>query len=273
MSTGAPQARHFALLSLPELRSLKVFGRKICYYDVGRGPVLVMVHGLGADADVWAFCLEALSASHRVLALDLLGFGRSDKPLIDYHIGVFVEVLQGFLRSLGIERGSLLGNSLGAWIAAAVALELPNVVHKLILNNAVGLFAGSAGLPIDLNVSTRGHMREVLEFMFYNKAIVTDDFVDLCYEQHLERNDGYTIRSVLESCSGGSEALDQSLRQLKVPTLLLWGEHDGIVPLSVAESFHRLVVGSTLEVIPECGHLAALEKPDELVRRVLAFLK
>src|SRR5579885_1223085 len=110
MSTGASQTPQFVLPSLPELRSTKVFGRTIRYYDVGTGPELVLVHGLGGDADEWAFCLHALSASHRVLALDLLGFGRSDKPLIEYHMAGFVEVLDRFLLNLKVEQFDLAGN-------------------------------------------------------------------------------------------------------------------------------------------------------------------
>ena len=80
----------FVLPALPQLRETTVFTRKICYYDIGQGPPLVLVHGVGGDADQWAFCFDALAASHRIIALDLLGFGRSDKPLIDYRIAGFV---------------------------------------------------------------------------------------------------------------------------------------------------------------------------------------
>jgi pimeloyl-ACP methyl ester carboxylesterase len=128
----------FVLPPLPELRSATVFGRQICYYDVGAGPPLMLVHGIGGDADDWAFCLDGLSRSHRVIALDLLGFGRSDKPLIDYSIAGFVEVLQRFLQILGVERTSLIGGSLGDWIAATFARQLPQMVEKLVLVDAAG---------------------------------------------------------------------------------------------------------------------------------------
>src|SRR5262245_56783602 len=76
----------FALPPLPELRETRVFGQRICYYDIGKGVPLVLVHGVGGDADQWAFCFDALSASHRVVALDLPGFGRSAKPMMEYRI-------------------------------------------------------------------------------------------------------------------------------------------------------------------------------------------
>ncbi len=210
----AGSSPQFALPPLPELRSTTVFGCKICYYDVGSGPPLVLVHGIGGDADDWAFCLEALSSRHRVLALDLLGFGRSDKPLINYTIEGFVEVLERFLGTLGIGRLSLLGGSLGGWISAAFALRFPGAVEKLVLVDAAGVWADNAALPIDLHVSTRSHLREVFQRLFYDKSLATDSLVDLAYEQHLARGDGQTIHSVLENLRDGRERLDDRISAL-----------------------------------------------------------
>jgi len=266
----APQ---FSLPPLPELRATTVFGQKICYYDIGSGPVLVLVHGLGGDADQWAYCFEALSASYRVIALELLGFGRSDKPPINYRIAGFVEVLERFLQALGIERASLLGHSLGGWIVATFALKFPYAVDKLILNDAAGIDSGAIKPGVDLRVSTHAHMRAVLECMFYNKSMVTSELVDLAYSLHLQRGDGSTIRSVLETIFLPDEKLDHIIDGLKAPTLILWGEQDALTPLAMAQNFQQLIGGARLEVIPECGHFAALEKPEELAQRVLAFLQ
>ncbi len=257
---------------LPELRSVTVFGRAIRYYDVGSGPVLVLIHGIGGDADEWAFCLEPLSASHRVLALDLLGFGRSDKPLIEYCIAGFVEVVERFLRELGIERASLIGNSLGGWIAAAFALRFPEAVDKLVLVDSAGIGADPADLPFDLKVSTRAHLREAFERVFFDQRLVTDELVDLAYQQHFERGDGYTIRSLLQNLHDGRERLDESIGKLTVPTLIVWGEQDALIPLALGRQLQQLIPGARLEVIPECGHLPALEKPAEFTRCVVSFL-
>ena len=201
MSATSSSATQFVLPPLPELRSATVFGQKICYYDIGSGPPLVLVHGLGGDADQWAFCFEALSASHRVIALELLGFGRSDKPPITYRIAGFVEVLERFLAALGIARASLVGHSLGGWIVAAFALQFPRQVDRLVLNDSIGIDTGWVHSPVDLRISTRANMRKALEAMFYNKSMVSDDLVDMAYSLHLERGDGPTIRSVLETFS------------------------------------------------------------------------
>ena len=86
------------------------------------------IHDIGGDADEWAFCFEVLGKTHRVIALDLLGFGRSDKPRIEYTISKFVEGVEGFRRQLNIGRVSVLGESLGGWIAASFALNFPGLL-------------------------------------------------------------------------------------------------------------------------------------------------
>jgi len=262
----------FALPALPELRAQKVFGRNIRYYDTGRGPPLVLVHGVGGDADQWAFCLEALAASHRVIAVDLLGFGRSDKPSIDYRIAGYVELLDRFLTKLDIGRASLLGHSLGGWITASFALAFPERVETLILTDAAGIDEAAAAIPVDLNVSTLANMRAVFHAMFYDPALVKDDLVELAYALHLERGDGATIRSVLETLASPAEKLDAALTRLRVPTLILWGENDTITPLAMAHVFHRSIAGSRLRIIPRCGHLPPLERAEAFVEAVKAFL-
>ncbi len=272
MSESSSGAAKALFPSLPELRSVSVAGHKICYYDIGSGPPLVLVHGLGGDADQWAFCFEALSAAHRVIAVELLGFGRSDKPPAPYRIATFVEMLDGFLSALAVPRASLLGHSLGGWIIAALALQSPGKVDRLVLNNSAGIDAGWRRPPVDLHLSTHAHMREILEAMFFDKRLVTSDLVDLAYAQHLERGDGPTIDSVIETFPLPDEKLERRLGGLKAPTLLLWGEQDALTPLAMAREFERRIPGARLDIIPECGHFPCLEKPAEFSQRVLKFL-
>lgn len=272
MTSGEPPSPQFVLPPLPELRSTSVFGQTIRYYDVGTGSTLLLLHGIGGDADDWAFCLDALSQSYRVVALDLLGFGRSDKPYINYSIAGFVEVLQRVLRTLQIDHVSLLGHSLGGWVAASFGLRFPAIVDKLVLVDAAGLWGNTVALPIDLQLSTRQHLRDVFEFLFYDKSLATDDLADLAYQQHLERGDGYTIHNLLQHLPDGREWLDRNIAELKTPTLIVWGEQDAMIPVETARHFHRLIANSQLQIIPHCGHLPALEKPAELLRSVLNFL-
>ncbi|MEO8345405.1 MAG: alpha/beta fold hydrolase [Betaproteobacteria bacterium] len=270
MSTATPQ---FLLPTLPQSRETAVFGQRIFYYDTGEGPPLVLVHGVGGDADQWAFCIDALATSNRVIALDLLGFGRSDKPQIDYRIAGFVEILDRFLGNLGIARAHLLGHSLGGWIVAAFALRFPERVDKLILNDAAGLDEGACLMPVDLNISTRANLRTAFEGLFHDKAMVTDALVDLAYSLHLERGDAPTIRSVLQSFTQSGEKLDRTIAALRMPTLVLWGADDAITPPAMARVFHRDIAGSRLHIVDTCGHLPPLEKPAEFAAAVTNFIR
>lgn len=272
MNAGQSQSSQFVLPPLPELRSTTVFGRTVRYYDIGRGSPLVLLHGIGGDADDWAFCLQPLSSSHRVIALDMLGFGRSDKPFIAYCIEFWVEVLERFLQNVDIRRATLIGNSLGGWIAAAFALQRPDAVDKLVLVDAAGVWGNTTELPIDLHISSRRHMRQVCEFLFYDKSLASDALIDLAYEQHLERGDGHTIHRALETLRSGREFLDKKLSALTSPTLIVWGEQDALIPVETGRGMQKLIPGSSLEVIPQCGHMPELEKPAELVRCVLEFV-
>ncbi len=274
MNDGAlsGSAHAMALANLPALQSVQVFGQTIKYYDLGEGPTLLLVHGLGAEADVWAYCLEPLSQHYRVIAPDLLGFGRSSKPLITYRIPTFLEVLERFLHALALPRVSIVGNSMGGWISAWFAIQFPGRVHKLVLNDAIGIVAGAVEVPIDFRPSSLQNTRQVLEFMFYNRGMATDELVEMAYELHLEHNDGPTIASVLETIYQRTDHLDDQLYRLKAPTLLIWGDSDRVSPLSVAENYRRLIPASRLEVIPQCGHIPALEKPQEFLQHVLHFL-
>ena len=109
--------------------------------------------------------------------------------------------------------------------------------------------------------------------MFYSRDMVSDGLVDLSYALHLERGDGPTIRSVLQTIHLPDEKLDSRISALKAPTLLLWGEQDALTPLAMARVFQRLIPGSRLEVIPQCGHLPCLEKPAEFNQALLNFLR
>ena len=179
----------------PAGNSVSVFGAKLHYVDAGSGSVVVLLHGLADDVGVWGSVMPALAAKHRVIALDQVGFGRSDKPLLDYRAATFVDFLDGFLNELKIDRASLVGNSLGGWIAA--------------------------------------------------------DF---------------------DSILRGEDVLDGRVGAIHKPTLILWGREDKLIPLKLAERFHKEIAGSRLEIIDNCGHMQHVECPKEFAAAVLEFL-
>ena len=137
---------------LPQEKVAAVYGQNIHYFEVGRGPTVILLHGLGGAKEFWLANIGALASKYHVYAIDQIGFGQSDKPLIDYKIATFADFLHGFMQTEKIAKATLVGNSLGGWIATDFAVQHPEMVDKLVLVDAAGL-TWQKPLP-DLNPST-----------------------------------------------------------------------------------------------------------------------
>ena len=253
-----------------------IYGVKIHYVEAGSGPVVVLLHGLGGDATNWAFNIAQLARKYRVIVPDQIGFGKSDKPLINYRISTFVDFLDRFLKELKVERASLVGNSMGGWVAAAYTIAHPEKVERVVLVDAAGFsFAPGfdTGQLIKLNPSTREGMKELVSHVFYNKLIfMSDAFIDASMAARINAGDGHTIRSITESIIRREDVLDNHLSVIKQPTLIIWGREDGLLPVSDGERFKKEIPNSQLIVFEQCGHVPQVEKAAEFNTAVLNFL-
>ncbi len=260
----------------PQDKTILVFGQTIHYWDVGSGPVLVLVHGLGSSKDGdWGRVVAPLSKKYRVIAMDQIGFGRSDKPLIDYKIQTYVDFLNEFLHVLKVEKASFMGESLGGWISALYAAEISGGAHlvpveKLVLVDAAGL---QQDKPIpNLNPSTLADMRKLLEAVFYDTSWVTDEVLQKSFTDKLAKHDGYTVHAILSNPSLAAERLDDRLAQIHVPTLVVWGKQDTLLPITSGERYAAGIAGAKLVSFDQCGHVPPVEKTTEFVPVVEAFL-
>src|SRR5262245_12170828 len=253
-----------------------VYGQKIHYLDAGSGPVVILVHGLGGDVTNWAPTIGPLSQKYRVIVLDQIGFGKSDKPLINYRVGTLVDFLDGFYKQLGVTKASLVGNSLGGWTVAAFALAHPEKVDRLVLVDAAG-FALTGDLDPrvvnGLNPSTREDLKQVAKLVFYNSAPFTSEAgVDAFFTRKMSAGDGYTIQRFIDSIVHAQDVLDNKLSAVKHPTLIVWGREDGLTPLAMGERFKKEISGSELLIIEKCGHVPQLEKAAEFNAGLMKFL-
>ena len=265
-----------AQAGLPPLKEAVVFGQKIQYVDVGTGPVVVLLHGLGGNSANWAFNLGALSQKFRVIAPDQIGFGRSDKPLINYRVQTYADFLDKFLEGLNVERASLVGNSMGGWVASLYALKYPKRVERLVLVDAAG-FAPPKELDLStlsgLNPSTREQTRYLMNLVFFNPMFKSDANVDATLAARISAGDGYTIQSLVESIYRNEDMLDGKLAGVKQPTLILWGREDGLTPLArEGEKFKKEMPAAQFVVFNNCGHVPQVEKAAEFNAAVLKFL-
>ena len=256
-------------------KDVTIYGQKIHYLEAGSGPNLILLHGLGGSSQVWGYNIGPLAEKYHVFVPDQIGFGKSDKPLVNYRIRTYVDFLDQFCKQLNITRPILVGNSMGGWVSAIYAATYPDRVDKLVLVDAAG-YAPPKDFDTrafyGLNPTTREEMKVLVAKVFYNKAFLSDAAIDQSMTARLGAGDGYTIKSITESIIRGEDFLDDVVKSIKTPTLLVWGRQDGLVPLSDGERFHKDIAGSTMVVIDQCGHVPNVEKPGEFNAAVLKFL-
>jgi len=267
-----------------------VDGLNLRYHTRGSsGPVLVLLHGIGRSLEDWESTLEPLGASHRVYALDLPGFGRSDKPQSGYSFAYFAGVLEGFLDALKLERVTLLGNSLGGGVALEFAFAHPERVSRLVLVDSAG-FGSEVTLGLRL-LTLRGVgeglgkptpllIRGTLEGVFFDKSYVTPERE--ARELELARLPGaqtayLSVARALGTFMGGvrAEWVWSVLRRcgdLKMPTLIVWGDRDQILPVKHARVAQAHLPHAELKIFEACGHFPQLERPREFNALVLEFL-
>jgi pimeloyl-ACP methyl ester carboxylesterase len=269
---------------LPDQKAVAIFGQKIAYYEEGSGPTVILLHGLGTNAaSEWGTCMAQIAAHHHVVAPDLLGFGASDKPLIDYGIQTWVDVVGEFIRVLKVSDFTLVGESLGGWIAAQYAIQAAGPAppagasftlvppKKLILVDAAGHRHLAEQMSAGGGASLAG-TRFLLSAIFFDPARSSDGAVREKFTQILCKGDGWTIHSVMSNRGIAAESVDDKLPSIALPTLVVWGGEDRIVPLEDGQDFARKIPGARLVVIPRSGHAPAIEQPDEFLAAALPFI-
>ena len=259
----------------PPDKTITVFGQSIHYFDMGSGPVVVLLHGLGSRKDDWLPVFEPMAQKYRLLVPDQIGFGKSDKPLLDYSVQTYVDFLNEFLRQMKVEKASLVGESLGGWIAALYAAETGGGEHlipaeKLVLVDAAGL---KQDTPIpDLNPSSLAAMRGLMEAVFYDTSWLNEDALRKIFTDKLAVKDSYTVRSFLRNPAIEKERLDGRLASIKAPTLVLWGKQDKLLPIASGERYAAGITGARLVSFDKCGHVPPVEKTEEFLTAVMPFL-
>jgi pimeloyl-ACP methyl ester carboxylesterase len=252
------------------------------------GSPVILIHGLGASADIWMHNIEALARRHRVYAPDVVGFGKTDKPDTEYSAALFPTFINDFMRTLNIEKPTLVGNSLGGGIALQYALLYPEKVDKLVLVDSAG-FGADAPLPLRLvslplvgELMTRPSRFEAYVYFrhaVYDPAVLTREFVDIYHEIHALPGNQTSllkvIRSILSFRGGNREMLGpvmSNLHRITHPTLILWGTHDKVLPLRHAAVGKERMPNAQLHIFDHCGHMPQYEKPEEFNQVVEAFL-
>jgi pimeloyl-ACP methyl ester carboxylesterase len=256
-------------------RSVTIGGNRLHYYVMGpaQGPPVVLVHGLGGRCEDWRNLAPYLvRAGFRVYMPDLPGFGRSDRPAnFSYSVPDQAATVVGFMDAMGLQRVDLGGWSMGGWIVQRIAADHPDRIARLMLFDAAGIHEEPAW-DTRLFTPTSAVEMDQLDDLLMPHPPQVPGFI-MADVLRVSRQDAWVIHRALDSMLSGRDATDAVLPQLKMPVLIVWGDHDRIFPLRHAEKMHQLIPQSQLDVVPGCGHLAPVQCADRLGPTVAQFLK
>jgi len=263
------------------LHTVVLGGTPIRFIDAGRGPAVILVHGLGASMYSWRHTIAPVaSAGFRVIAYDNRGFGASGKPDGGYTNRDYATLLVALMDSLHIADAVLVGHSMGGAIAAEVTLSHPGRVRGLVLIDAAGF---GVRWPFMLRVARwpiigplfdhlrgRGATAGILKAMYADPRRVSERDVDQYYAPVAEPAFGHVLRRVLRDFR--FDALRNRIDSLPRPTLVVWGSRDRLIPARVGQAIVAALGQAAFVLIPDGGHAPQEEAPDQVNRALIAYL-
>jgi pimeloyl-ACP methyl ester carboxylesterase len=267
---------------------IRLDGREVNYVDAGQGPALVFLHGLGASWQSWLENIPEFARDHRVVAMDLPGFGYSELPDQDISIEYYANWTFRLLDVLGIDEGAVVGNSMGGFIAAEMAIRRPERVQRLAVVSAAVFWqtyrraqplvqlarlsdaiVARALMRVSDDVATRPRLRSwALATAGFRYPHLIDK--ELAHEmvRSARRTDGFL--PALEALA--DFPLEEELPKISCPALIVWGAHDTLVPVKDAKRMEELIPDSRRVVFERTGHVAMLERPERFNRLLREFL-
>jgi pimeloyl-ACP methyl ester carboxylesterase len=270
---------------------IALHGHTVRFHRAGHGPLLVLLHGIASTAETWAPVVEALAKRHTVLAPDLLGHGDSAKPRGDYSLGAYASGVRDLVAALGYDRATVVGHSLGGGIAMQFAYQFPERVERLVLIGSGGL--GREVHPI-LRAATLPGSELVLALVggawlratggaiggalarfgvragedLAGVATGIGSFADAGARAAFV----HTARSAIDAGGQRVSATDRLYLAATLPTLIVWGERDPIIPVAHGRAAHAAIAGSRLEVFEGAGHFPHREAPARFVSVIEDFV-
>ena len=254
---------------------------KVRYLESGKGKNrhILFIHGLGSAADRWMKIPDELSTDFHSIAIDLPGFGESDKPAkIDYTIDQFRRFIISFLKKISIhnEQTSLIGHSLGGYIASEIAIQNQNHVRQLVLIDSSGMLEQPTPILEEYFEAamnpTKDNVRKVFEKMVADPSRIPSQLVDGFIRRINMPNAKHAFESTLANSATTQIGLNRLREINNIPTLILWGVHDNVIPLEHSKFFKDTITNSRLEIIDDAGHAPFAEKPNQVCELLRNFL-
>lgn len=269
---------------------MQVHGRAVSYAEAGSGQLLLLIHGMAGTAENWRAVIEPLARAHTVIAPDFPGHGRSAPGGGDYSLGSLATGLRDLLLTLGHDRATLVGHSLGGGVAMQFTYQFPEMVERLVLVSSGGLgpevspILRAAALPgADLFIGATAEIGQRVGSALgrglgaigmrpnADLAEVARGYASLA---DAERRKAFlaTLHPVVGTAGQRVAAVDRLYLAEALPLLIIWGKRDPIIPVAHAEEAHRALPNSRLEIFEGAGHLPQLEEPGRFVAALERFL-
>lgn len=254
-----------------------ISGNKIRYLESGKSDnYIVLIHGLGASAERWEFVIPELSKHYKVIVPDLIGFGHSDKPLVDYTTDFFSDFLGNFLQKLEINKTNIIGSSLGGQITAEFTSQNQDLIENLVLVSPSGIMKHStpaldayvlAALYPDLDGA-----KNAFQMMAGSSRVVNQKIIEDFVKRMKLPNAKMAFMSTLLGLKN-AEVITKSLQKISVPSLIIWGEDDPVIPVKYADDFISSIQDCRFYMMDNCGHTPYVDDPSRFSKLVLDFLE
>ncbi len=272
-------------------QTIHIHGQPVTFHMMGDGPPILLIHGITSSSRTWKRVMPRLAETHTVIAPDLLGHGRSAKPQGDYSLGAYASGIRDLLVALEIPRATVVGHSLGGGVAMQFAYQFPERIGRMVLIDSGGI--GREVNPI-LRAAALPGAELVLPFMFsptLHDAVlkvrgliskvglhpnadiegVSEGFASLT-EADARRAFLDTVRSVIDVGGQKVSASDRLYLAGDIPTMIIWGENDRIIPVEHAHAAREMMPGSRLELFPGAGHFPFNHDPDRFIGLMRQFI-
>lgn len=274
-----------------EAQRVSIHGHDVSYRGGGSGPVLMLLHGMAGSSVTWERVLPELTRRYTVVAPDLPGHGESDKPRGDYSLGAHASSVRDLLAALGHERATIVGQSFGGGVAMQLAYQYPERCERLVLVSSGGLGQEVAlllraltlpGAEHLMPIACNGRVRDAgtavtgwldriglrpvpaVAEMWRSYASLSDASTREAFQ--------HTLRAVVDIHGQRVSATDRLYLAADVPTLIVWGDRDPIIPFDHAGRAHEMIPGSRVEVFEGAGHFPHCEQPDRFVEVLVDFM-
>ena len=273
-----------------DLHHLSIHGQNMAYRMAGSGPAVLLLHGIAGSSRTWRDVMPRLAERFTVIAPDLIGHGSSGKPRGDYSLGAFASAIRDLLEVLDVESATVIGQSFGGGVAMQLAYQYPERCERLVLVDSGGLgrevswmlramtlpgsefvmpavfpgFVGDLGDRLFTSAAARGlRLGKVTEMWSAYASLAEAD-----NRQAFAR----TLRSVIDPGGQAVSAMDRLYLTADLPTLIVWGDKDDIIPVEHAHAAHAAIPGSQLAIIKGVGHFPQIEAPEKFLTALLDFV-